>query len=73
MVVDSLDEDTFTKYSKNHEGVLDSLYLIYDYPYQNDKKNSEDSLFWAYTYHCKSLSKVSNYSWSSFDFVGDKA
>ena len=73
MVVDNLDEETFNKYSKNHEGVLDSLYLIYDYPYQNDKKNSEDSLFWAYTYHCKSSSKVSNYSWSSFDFVGDKA
>ena len=73
MVVDSLDEETFNKYSTNNEGVLDALYLIYDHPYQNDKKNSEDSLFWAYTYHCKSSPKVSNYSWSSFDFVGEKA
>lgn len=73
MVVESLDEETFNKYSKNNEGVLDSLYLIYDYPYQNDKKNNEDSLFWAYTYHCKTSNKVSVYSWSSFDFVGSKA
>ena len=73
MIVDNLDEDIFNKYSKNNEGILDALYIIYDHPYQNDKKNNEDSLFWAYTYHCKSSSKVSNYSWSSFDFVGDKA
>lgn len=73
MVVDGLSEETFNQYSKNKGGVLDALYLIYDYPYQNDKKNSEDSLFWAYTYHCKTTSKVSNYSWSSFDFVGEKA
>ena len=73
MVVDGLDEDIFNKYSVNHEGVLDSLYLVYDYPYQNDKKNNEDSLFWAYTYHCKTSPKVSNYSWSSFNFVGEKA
>ena len=72
-IVDSLSEEQFAKYSLNREGVLDALYIIYDYPYQNDKKNSEDSLFWAYTYHCKSTSKVSNYSWSSFDFVGEKA
>ena len=73
MVVEGLSEEIFNKYSANHEGILDSLYLIYDYPYQNDKKNSEDSLFWAYTYHCKTSSKVSSYSWSSFDFVGEKA
>ena len=73
MVVDGLDKETFNKYSTNHEGILDALYLIYDYPYQDNKKNSEDSLFWAYTYHCKATNKVSNYSWSSFDFVGEKA
>ena len=73
MIVDNLDEDIFTKYSKNNEGVLDALYIIYDHPYQNNKKNNEDSLFWAYTYHCKSTTKVSSYSWSSFDFVGEKA
>ena len=73
MVVEGLPEEVFNKYSTNNDGVLDSLYLVYDYPYQNNKKNSEDSLFWAYTYHCKTSSKVSNYSWSSFDFVGEKA
>ena len=72
-IVDNLSEDVFNKYSNNKEGVLDALYIIYDYPYQNDKKNNEDSLFWAYTYHCKSTTKVSNYSWSSFDFVGENA
>ena len=73
MIVDNLPEETFSKYANNKEGVLDALYIVYDYPYQNDKKNSEDSLFWAYTYHCKATEKVSNYSWSSFDFVGENA
>ncbi len=73
MVAEGLSEEVFNKYSTNTEGILDSLYLVYDYPYQNDKKNNEDSLFWAYTYHCKTSSKVSNYSWSSFDFTGEKA
>lgn len=75
-VVDSLSDEIFSKYSKNNEGVLDGLYIIYDYPYQLDKKNNEDSLFWAYTYHCKNNSgkrKISAYSWSSFDFVGESA
>ena len=69
-IVNSLSEDILNKYSTNKAGVLDALYVIYDHPYQKDKKNSDDSLFWAYTYHCKSTSKVSNYSWSSFDFLG---
>lgn len=73
MVVENLSEEMFNKYSTNIDGVLDALYIIYDYPYQNDKKNNQDSLFWAYTYHCKSTDKVSAYSWSSFDFVGEKA
>ena len=73
MVSEGLDEEIFNKYSTNHEGVLNALYLVYDYPYQNNKKNSEDSLFWAYTYHCKTSPKVSNYSWSSYYFVGEKA
>ena len=71
-IVDNLSEDKFNEYSTNRSGVLDALYIIYDHPYQNDKKNNEDSLFWAYTYHCKSTLKVSNYSWSSYDFVGNK-
>ena len=73
MIVDSLDEETFNKYSNNHEGVLDALYIIYDYPYKNEKHNNENSLFWAYTYHCEKSDKVSNYSWSSFDFLGKDA
>ena len=72
-IVDNLSQEVFDKYSNNKEGVLDALYIIYDYPYQNDKKNNEDSLFWAYTYHCTSTSKVSNYSWSSIDFIGENA
>ena len=74
MIVDNLSEETFNKYSNNVEGVLDALYIIYDYPFQSDKKNSDDSLFWAYTYHCKNNSgsrKISAYCWSSFDFLGE--
>ena len=70
-IVESLDETVFAKYSNNHENVLDALYVIYDFPYQEDKRNNEDSLFWAYTYHCKSSTKVSNYAWSSFYFLGE--
>ena len=76
MIVDQLSEDVFKKYSKNHEDIIDSLYIVYDYPYQTNKKNNEDSIFWAYTYHCKNISgtrKISQYAWSSFDFVGNKA
>ena len=73
MIVNNLDSDTFNKYSTNKSGVLDALYIIYDHPYQTDKKNNQDSLFWAYTYHCKSTPKVSSYSWSSFNFVGEKS
>ncbi len=72
-IVDGLDSEVFNKYSSNHDGVIDALYVVYDYPYQKDKKNNEDSLFWAYTYHCKSTSKASAYSWSSFDFIGGNA
>ena len=70
-IVDNLSDEIFNKYSNNNSGILDAIYIIYDYPYQNNKLNGEDTLFWAYTYYCKSSGKISAYSWSSFDFMGE--
>ena len=72
-ILDNIDEVTFKKYSSVREGTLDALYIIYDYPYSKEKSNDENSLFWAYVYHYKKNNKVSQYAWSSFDFVGEKA
>ena len=72
-IVDNLSSEILEKYSVNNEGILDSLYIIYDYPYDENKTNNEESLFWAYVYHCKKSEKASVYAWSSFDFVGNDA
>lgn len=63
MIVERLDGDLIKHYCKNHNDVIDALYIIYDFPYESDKKNNENSLFWAYTYQCKSTPVVSSYSW----------
>ena len=57
--------------STNVDGMLDSLFIVYDYPYT--KEHSENSLFWAFSSHHQTLTAgVSSYSWASFDFLGEK-
>ncbi|MCR5184664.1 MAG: hypothetical protein K6C32_01090 [Bacilli bacterium] len=73
-VADWLSEDMFNKYSTIKNGTLDSLYIVYDFPYE--EKNDSDNktpLFWAYVNHVKNISKVSSYAWSSFYFTGERA
>lgn len=67
-IAESLSEDKFNEYSKNKEGILDSLFIVYDYPYQ--KEHSDTTLLWAFSSHCQNSDKVSAYAWTSFDFLG---
>lgn len=62
--------ELFDLYSSNGNKCLDALYIVYDYPYEDNKKSDQSTLFWAYSYHCKKGNKVNNYAWSSFDFLG---
>ena len=69
-VVDQLSEEVLKRNSTNNENMIDSLFLVYDYPYS--KEHSENSLFWAFSSHHQNPEKVSSYAWASFDFLGEK-
>ncbi len=64
--------DDILDYDGDHDGFVDSVYLIYSAPYQ-----TRSSLFWAYTSFDTGgigsthlLDPVANaYAWSSFDFL----
>ena len=63
-----------SKYDLNHDGYIDSIYVVYDYPYsKNASKSSNDELFWAYVDFIKeneSVNPVVNaYAWSSLYFA----
>ncbi|HZJ89123.1 MAG TPA: immune inhibitor A domain-containing protein [Bacilli bacterium] len=61
-----------TAFDLDEDGYIDSVYVIYGYPY---KANSEKSVFWAFAAYNQSNegtveTPVANmYAWSSYDFL----
>lgn len=61
-----------TSFDLDEDGYIDSVYVIYGYPY---KANSEKSVFWAFAAYNQSdqgtveVPVANMYAWSSYDFL----
>lgn len=72
----------FSKYDLDSDGYLDALYILYNFPY-NDDLSKDYGTFWAYVDHSyrgervdETISNdqeyaISSYAWLSIDFFGE--
>ena len=70
-IVNALSEEKINEYISNESEVIDSVFIVYDYPYA--REHADNTLLWAFTSHYQKSSPlpVSVYSWASFDFLGE--
>lgn len=60
-----------SEYDQNDDGIIDSVYIIYGHPYENNEPNN---IFWAFAANSNrtktGLSKrINAYAWSSYDYM----